>query len=156
MTIIVPVNVDVITAAVKTMWLEDPDVGVAGVQIERYEELTKNPGTHGWACIYRERVDRPPRTLGMGAGYRNEFVRLFAMVCESDPSSGEECGQRLDSLLQKLVKTLVNDPSLRGTVQMIGDDFSTVYFDYTKNENTGMYLQYAQLNFTGIIPVSAI
>lgn len=154
--IISPVNVNVITAAVKDMWLEDPDLGVAGVQIERYEELTKAPGTHGWACIYRERVDRPPRTLGMGAGYRQELVRLFAMACESDPSSGEECGQRLDLLLQKLVKTLLNDPSLRGTVQNLADDFSTVYFDYSRNEKTGMYLQYAQLNFTGIIPVSAM
>jgi hypothetical protein len=150
--IIQPANVDAITAAVKAMWTEDPDL--AGVQIERYEELTRSPGTHGWACIYRERVDRPPRTLGMGAGYRNELVRLFAMVCESDPSSGEECGQRLDALLQKLVKVLLNDPSLRGTVQTLADEFSTVYFDYSKNED-GMFLQYAQLNFTGIIPVSA-
>lgn len=155
MTIIVPSNVDLITAAVKQMWLEDPNIGVAGVQIERYEELTKTPGTHGWACIYRERVDKPPRALGMGSGYRNQLVRLFAMVCESDPSSGEECGQRLDALLQKLEGTLLNDTSLKGTVQTI-DEFSTVYFDYSKNENTGVYLQYAQLNFTGVIPVSAI
>lgn len=151
-----PVNVDDITAAVKAMWLEDPDVGLAGIQIERYEEITKTPGTHGWACIYRERVDRPPRALGMGAGYRNELVRLFAVACESDLTSGEACGQRLDLLLQKLVKSLLNDPSLRGTVQTLADDFSTVYFDYSKNESTGMYLQYAQLNFTGIIPVSAM
>ena len=151
---IVPVNIDSVTAAVKQMWEEDLSLGVAGVKIERYEELTRDPGVHGWACIYRERVDRPPRTLGMGAGYRNQFIRLFAMVCESDPTSGEECGVRLDLLLAKLEGSLLTDPSLKGTVQTL-DEFSTIYFDYQKNES-GIYLQYAQLNFTGVIPVSAM
>jgi hypothetical protein len=137
------------------MWIDDPAIGGAGTQVERYEELTKTPGAHGWACIYRARVDYPPRTLGMGSGYRNQLIRLFAFVSESDPTSGEECGQRLDLLLQKLVGTLLSDPSLMGTVQTL-DEFSVNYFDYERQDSTGMYLQYAQLNFTGVIPVSAM
>lgn len=155
MTIIVPVNLDSITLAVKEMWTDDMNVGGSGVQIERYEELTKTPGKAGWACIYRARVDYPPRTLGIGSGYRNQLIRLFAFASESDPSSGEEAGQRLDLLLQKLVGTLLSDPSLKGTVQTL-DEFSVDYFDYQRQSDTGMYLQYAQLNFTGVIPVTAM
>lgn len=137
------------------MWDDDPDIGGAGVEVDRYEELSATPGAHGWACIYRERVDYPARTLGMGSGYRNQLIRLFAFVRESDPTSGEECGQRLDALLQKLVSSLLSDPSLKGTVQTL-DEFSVIYFDYQKQDTTGMYLQTAQLNFTGVIPVSAM
>jgi hypothetical protein len=155
MTIIVPVNINSITLAVKEMWLEDMAIGGAGVQIDRYEEMSKAPGEHGWAGIYRARVDYPPRALGMSTGYRQQLIRLLAMVCESDPTSGEECGERLDLLLQKLVGTLLSDPSLKGTVQTL-DEFSVEYFDYQRQSETGMYLQYAQLNFTGVIPVSAI
>jgi hypothetical protein len=136
------------------MWLADPAVGVDGVQIERYEEVSKTPGVKGWACIYRARVEYPPRTLGMGTGYRNQLIRLFAIAVESDPSSGEEAGERLDALLQKLVGSLLNDPSLKGTVQTL-DEFSVDYFDYQR-QPSGIYLQQAQLNFTGIIPVSVM
>lgn len=136
------------------MWTDDIAVGGDGVQIERYEEITKTPGAKGWACIYRARVDYPPRTLGMGSGYRNQAIRLFAIAAESDPSSGEEAGQRLDALVQKLVGTLLSDPSLKGTVQTL-DEFSVDYFDYQR-QASGIYLQYAQLNFTGLIPVSAM
>lgn len=155
MTIIVPVNLGEITLATKEMWRDDPAVGIAGVQIERYEEITKTPGKHGWACIYRAHVDYAPRTLGMGSGYRNQLIRLFAIAAESDPTSGEEAGERLDLLLSKLVGTLLTDTSLKGTVQTLGE-FSVDYFDYQRQSDTGIYLQYAQLNFTGVIPVTAM
>lgn len=154
MTIIVPVNLDSITLAAKQMWEDDLAVGGAGVQVERYAELNKTPGPHGWVCIYRARVEYPPRTLGMGSGYRNQLIRLFAIAQHSDLTSGEECGTRLDAFLQKLVGTLLSDPSLKGTVQTL-DEFSVDYFDYQR-QPSGIYLQQAQLNFTGIIPVSAM
>lgn len=151
---IVAINVNEITQAVHDMWTDDPAVGGGGTLIERYEPIRKDPTLHGWVSIYRARVDYPPRTLGMGAGYRNQFIRLFALAGESDPTSGEECGKRLDDLLQKLVGTLLSDPSLKGTVETL-DEFSVDYFDYRKNDD-GAYIQFAQLNFTGIIPVSAM
>lgn len=152
--IIVPVNVDGITQAVKDMWTDDIQIGVAGVLVERYEPVNKEPTEHGWVSVYRARVDYPPRALGLGAGYRQQFVRLFALVSESDMTSGEQCGTRLDDLLQKLVGTLLSDPTLKGTVDTL-DEFSVDYFDYTKDGNN-VYMQSAQLNFTGIIPVSAM
>lgn len=152
--IIVPININEVTQAVKDMWTDDPAVGGVGTLVERYEPLRKDPTLHGWVSIFRARVDYPPRTLGMGAGYRNQLIRLFAVAGESDMTSGEECGARLDELLKKLVGTLLSDPSLKGTVQTL-DEFSVEYFDYTKNAND-VYIQYAQLNFTGVIPVSAM
>lgn len=155
MTIIVPVNLDEITQAVKDMWTDDAQVGVAGVVVERYEPLCKQPTQHGWVSVYRARVDYPPKTLGFGTGYRNQFVRLFAIASESDMTSGEECGRRLDDLLKKLVSTLLSDPTLKGTVDTL-DEFSVDYFDYTRDKETNVYMQFAQINFTGVIPVSAM
>lgn len=154
MSVIVPANVSNITLAVKQMWQDDPAVGGDDVLVQRYAELNNNPNPKGWACIYRARVEYPPRVLGMGSGFRNQLIRLFAIAQHSDITSGEEAGERLDELLQKLVGTLLSDPSLKGTVQTL-DEFSVDYFDYQRQQS-GIYLQRAQLNFTGVIPVSVM
>jgi hypothetical protein len=36
----------------------------------------------------------------MGSGYRMQEIRLYLIVQESDPTSGEECEDRLERLLQ--------------------------------------------------------
>ncbi len=148
-----PINVDAVTAAVQQLWRDDPNLGIAGTEVSRYEEISNQPGALGWVGIYRERVDYPIRALGMGSGFRNQSIRLVAIACESDSSSGEECGQRLDALVQKLIGSLLTDASLGGTVTTL-DEFSVVYFDYSRNEDTGRFLQYAQINFTGVNPVT--
>jgi hypothetical protein len=154
MTIIVPTDVSTITRAVFEMLRDDPAVGVSGVQVERSAEPNMTPTEHGWLGVYRDRIDYPPRTLGMGAGYRNQRIRLFLLAQESDPTSGEECEDRLEKLLQNSIGVLLSDPSLKGTVQTL-DEFSVLHEDYSKTSN-GIYIQMAKIEFTGIIPVSAM
>lgn len=129
-----------------------PEVGGADVDIDRSCEEKLTPTAHGWVGIYRDGIQYPLRTLGMGSGYRMQQIRLYLLVQESDPTSGSECEDRLERLLQKVVGVLLSDPSLKGTVNTL-DDFSVSYRGFI---NDGMYLQMARIDFTGLIPVSAM
>jgi hypothetical protein len=152
MTVIVPTNVSGITQAIESMLNDSPNVGQAGVIVERSAEERKTPTAHGWVGIYREGISYPPRTLSMGSGYRMQEIRLYLLLQESDPSSGDECEDRLESLLQKVVGVLLSDPSLGGTVNTL-DAFSVTYALF-KGDNG--YMQMARIDFTGLIPVSAM
>lgn len=132
---------------------EAAEVGVKGVLIERSAEPRMTATPHGWVGVYRERIDYPPRTLGLGAGYRNQLIRLFLLVQESDPTSGDECEDRLEELLQNVIGVLLSDPTLKGTVQTL-DEFSVVHESYDKND--GIFVQMARIEFTGVIPVTAM
>lgn len=134
------------------MLSEATDIGGAGVEVERSCEEKLTPTAHGWVGIYRDGIQYPPRALGMGSGYRMQQIRLYLLVQESDPTSGSECEDRLERLMQKVVGVLLSDPSLKGTVNTL-DDFSVSYRGFI---NDGMYLQMARIDFTGLIPVSAM
>ena len=151
MTVITPTNVSEITSAIETMLNEAIDVGQAGVMVERSAEERLTPTPHGWVGIYRDGIDYPPRTLGMGSGYRNQLIRLYLVLQETDPTSGDECEDRLEALLQKVVGVLLSDPSLRGTVQTL-DAFTVTYRAFKGDYG---FMQMARVDFTGVIPVSA-
>lgn len=152
MTVITPTNVSEITRAIESMLNAAPDVGQAGVLIERSAEERVTPTAHGWVGIYRDSIEYPLRTLGMGAGYRNQLIRPYLVLQETDPTSGAECEDRLEALLQKVVGVLLSDPSLKGTVQTL-DAFTVTYRAFKGDYG---FMQMARVDFTGIIPVSAM
>lgn len=152
MTVIVPTDVSTITTAIEEMLNDALDVGQAGVLIERSCEERLTPTEHGWVGIYRDGIDYPARTLGMGSGYRNQLIRLYLLIQESDPTSGNECEDRLEVLLQKVVGVLLSDPSLKGTVQTL-DAFTVTYRGFKGDAG---FMQMARIDFTGVIPVSAM
>lgn len=152
MTVIVPANVADITQAIEAMLNDSPDVGQAGVLVERSAEERLTPTLHGWVGIYRDGVDYPPRTLGFGAGMRNQLIRLYLVVQETDPTSGDECEDRLEALKQKVVGVLLSDPSLRGTVATL-DAFTDTYRAFKGDAG---FMQMVRIDFTGVIPVSAM
>ena len=150
---IVPTDVSDITRAIEAMLNEAVEIGQAGVIIERSEEIRETPTKHGWVGIYPDEENYPLRTLGMGSGYRNQLIRPFLLVGESDLTSGADCEDRLSALLRKVVGILLSDTSLRGTVQTI-DDFVVRRVKFGKSD--GVYTQMARIDFTGVIPVSAM
>lgn len=152
MTVITPTNVSDITQAIEVMLNDAIDVGQAGVLIERSAEEKLTPTEHGWVGIYRDGIDYPLRTLGMGSGYRNQLIRLYLLIQESDPTAGDECEDRLETLLQKVVGVLLSDPSLGGTVQTL-DAFTVAYRAFKGDAG---FMQMARVDFTGVIPVSAM
>lgn len=150
---IVPIDDSTVTRAIEQMLNDAPAIGVAGVLVERSAEINEGPTAKGWIGIYPDEISCPPRALGMGAGYRNQLVRPFLLVQESDPSSGAECEDRLAALLQKVVGVLLSDTSLLGTVNTIGE-FTVRRVKFGKSD--GIFMQMARIDFTGEIPVSAM
>jgi hypothetical protein len=152
MTVIVPTDVSTITQALQQMLDDAIDIGQAGVMVERSAPENFTPTAQGWVGIYRDGISYPPRALGMGSGYRMQEIRLYLIVQESDPTSGEECEDRLERLLQKVVGVVLSDPSLKGTVSTL-DAFSVRYEAFKGDAG---FMQMARIDFTGLIPVSAM
>jgi hypothetical protein len=152
MTVIVPTVVSTITQALQQMLEDATDIGQAGVLVERSAPENLTPTLHGWVGIYRDGISYPARTLGFGSGMRMQEIRLYLLIQESDPTSGEECEDRLELLLQKVVGVVLSDPSLKGTVNTL-DAFSVRYEAFKGDAG---FMQMARIDFTGLIPVSAM
>lgn len=126
---------------------------LSDVSIERASEIPDEPGLHGWIGVYREGVNYPSRALGAGGGFRRQRVNLIVLVKESDPTSGEECEDRLESLIQKVMNCLLTDHSFGGTVDMLDEQIDVRYEKYDKRDN--VYVQTAAIYLSGLINVSA-
>jgi hypothetical protein len=150
---IVPINFSDVTRAIESMLNDAPTIGQAGVKVKRSDEINESPTAHGWIGIYPDEISCPPRALGMGSGYRNQLIRPFLLVQHNDLTSGADCEERLETLIQKVVGVLLSDTSLKGTVQTIGE-FTVRRVKFDKSE--GIYMQMARIDFTGEIPVSAM
>lgn len=141
---ITPVNVSVITAAVKDQLQTHPDL--TDVQIERSEDLNIDPNVSRWVGIYRSAVQYQQRVLGFGGGVRDQRVRLLIVIVATDQGSGEACEIALESLIATVVGALLSDTTLRGTVGAI-EDFEVGY-DYQRSEN--VYTQTATLQLVAV------
>jgi hypothetical protein len=149
---ILPTNVSDICAAVKQMLLEHPNIGNLNVAVERAAEPPEIPGIEGWVGVYKGTIQYPSRTLGMGAGFRQQRVKLALHVLMSNYESGEECEVALEGLLQNCVSCLLSDTSLRGTVEVLDTDFEVQYPDFIRGDN--VWIQSASIFFIGLVNVS--
>jgi hypothetical protein len=149
---IVPADVSDVTRALERLLSDDIAIGQAGVRIERSEEICRTATAHGWVGIYPDEQSFPERAIGMGAGFRYQIIRPFMIVQESDPTSGAECEDRLSRLVQKVVGRVLSDSSLGGTVAKLNEvTVRRVSFD----KEDGVYMQFARIDLTGEMPVSA-
>lgn len=139
-----PVNVSDITRAIVAMLSDDLRIGQAGVRVERSEQFDAD--TNDYVGVYRNSQRFPPRTLGMGTGYRRQDVELVAIVRACNHSSGADCEDRLEEMVQDFVRVLLSDPSLRGTVDNLGEEFEVKYDSY--DQKGGMWVQKAVVFFT--------
>lgn len=146
-----PLNASEVTKAVVVMLHDAATVGGEGVRVERSEEWDTQPETKGWVGVYRESQRFPPRVLGMGSGFREQRVGLVALIRESNHASGADCEDALELLLQRVVSVLLSDPTLRGTVHNLADEFEVRYDKYDKVG--GVFVQTAALFFTGVVQV---
>jgi hypothetical protein len=149
---IVAIDVSDVTSACETLLKNSPLVGEDGYDVDVAEAPPENLGEKGWVGIYRTRMQCPSRTLGAGAGHRNQRIEMAFMVRESDGTSGKECQARLDLLVKRVLSVLLTDASFGGTVTML-DEVEVQYNDYTKGD-TGIFLQQALIFITGLEPVA--
>jgi hypothetical protein len=144
MNIVMPSTIE---DAIKEMLLSAETL--RGVTVERGEPVPDEPVLGGWVGVYRERVALPPRALGNGnGGYRRQHVGLMLVLQESHAQSGEDCGNALDELLQKVIDVLTGDPTLSGTVDMLDDALTMEYKLYDKSDS--MYVQEVLVRFSAV------
>lgn len=144
------INVADITKAVVQSLTEDLAIGGAGAQVERSENFETPDGVKGYVGVYRDRVTFTPRTLGNGSGYRQQNTSLVVLMRESGYDSGEKCEDALEELVANVMRVILSDETLRGTVDVL-DNIEVRYDKY--DQEGGLYTQTAGLFFTAIATV---
>jgi hypothetical protein len=145
-----PVNIAKITESIVKILMNDGRLDQA--VIERDAELNEIPGRCPWIGVYRMGVSYPQRTLGLGAGFRGQRVELAIFMQQSDATSGEECGERLEALIVDVLSVLLSDPTLGGSVDTI-DNFEVRYLDYARDD--AGYFQTAAVYLTAVTMVQS-
>jgi hypothetical protein len=143
-----PVSVSLVTQSVERILREHPDF--AGTSIERSDETNTDPAACPWVGIYRADNSFPLRVLGAG-GFRGQRMNLVLMAQEADPTSGANCEDRLNTLVDKIISVLLSDTSLGGVVHTI-DEFTVRYPDHRRVDDD-MYMQTALIFFTALTTV---
>lgn len=151
---VIPVNVGDVMDALAAQIEAHPAVQEEDVtKVERCEPVPETEDRCPWIGLFRVKVSFTPRTLGAGAGFRRQLIRIAVGIAQSDPTSGAECEERLEKLVTAVVGAILSDPSIGGTVSTLAEDFELVYPAYQKLEDQP-YVQLAYLEFTAIAQVS--
>lgn len=113
--------------------------------ITRSAPLNEMPSACPWIGVYRSQQEFAPRTLGAYAGGMSHKLALVVVLQAAGGSSGDECEDLLEALVSDAIGAILDDQSLRGTVQtVIG--MTVNYADYARVEGT--YMQTAALYVT--------
>lgn len=145
------VEVSSVSKAIEEMLVADFALGQSGVRIERSGDPDTDDGSRGFVGIYRDRLTFPPRTLGVGSGYRRQNISFTLVMKESNPNSGEECEEALELLVKNVMRCILSDESLKGTVDTLDENIEVRYDRYDQID--GLYVQNAILFFTAIVNV---
>jgi len=147
-------DVSRVTRAIQQALTEWDALADKPVEITRAAERNTDPNRCPWVGIYRTGVDygEAPRVMGLGSGYRRQRMDFAVVVQAADPTSGEECEDRLEPLIQEVTSALLSDVSLRGTVLTI-DSFAVRYENYERVG--GSYFQEAVVFFSATQNTSA-
>jgi hypothetical protein len=146
-----PIDSTTVTKALKAMFQEDEAIGGIGVRVERSEQFDTPDDAQGFVGVYKDKQRFPARTLGNGAGSRRQLIDLVVLLRESNYTSGEECEDALEQLAKNVIRVLLSDTSLRGTVDMLVDEFDIRYDSYDKAG--GLWVQKAAISFTAEVRV---
>jgi hypothetical protein len=118
---IITVDVAEVCRAIQTLLKDSQDVQDIGAAVELAEPVNEDPTRCPWVGIYPLRSPFPTRTLGMGGGFRAQNPE-FVLVCqEQHANDGGACLDALGKLVKAVTSAVLTDPSLKGTVQMLGD-----------------------------------
>lgn len=144
--IITPIDSSAVMEALVQVLKADAGVSAFEPKILRGEEINENPDNTPWIGVYAVGEDYPPRTLGLGNGFRKQTIGL-AVVCQYvTRSSGAECQDGLEKMKQAVIGAILSDTSLGGTVQTV-TDFAVRYAAYAK-QAAQPFFQSAVINFT--------
>lgn len=145
---ITPVNVSDATKAVERAFKDGCDETCT---IERAEPINEQPSRCPWVGIYRTGVRYPSRALTGRSGYRQQRIGLAIIAQQSDPNSGAECEDALETLIQTVMGILLTDETLKGVVDVL-DEVQVTYQNYGLVDSA--YMQTAVIEIVGVVNVS--
>lgn len=140
-----------VVSAVTTLLKDSLDVQDIGAKVDLAEPINEDPSRCPWVGVYPVRCPFPTRSLGMGGGYRAQNPEFFIMCQQTHASEGETCLALLGALVKAVTGAVLSDPSLKGTVQMLGD-FEVEFSGYQKVNDAIM--QTATIRVVGQTTVS--
>jgi hypothetical protein len=123
-----------------------------GAKVEVGAPVNVDPGRCPLIQLFPLRISFPQRALGMGAGFRGQENGFVVQFQQTHPNDPEACLALLGVLVQAGTSALLSDPSLKGTVQVLGD-FEVDYLGIIQGENDAI-MQTATLRAVGLTTVS--
>jgi len=147
-------NTSDVIEAVEQMFIEASatDAALEGVSVTVAEVVNEDPSSCPWIGLYPTNVSYPSRSLGAGTGQRYQRTAFVIIVQYSGGDSGKECRRGLETLVQGVISTLLNDQSLKGQCDTL-EDMTTIYDNYQQVEDT--FMQEAIITITAVTTVSA-
>lgn len=147
-----PVSVTTIAAVTQALQaLLSEEQRLAAANVTRAAPLNEMPSACPWIGVYRSSQELAPRTLGAYAGGMSHTMQLIVVVQAAGGSSGDECEDLLEQLVSDALGAVLDDLSLRGTVQTV-TGINVNYQDYARVEGT--YMQTAVIYITAETRVS--
>lgn len=140
-----------VVLAVTTLLKDSLDLQDIGAKVELGEPINEDPSRCPWVGVYPVRCSFPSRTLGMGGGFRAQNPEFFVVCQEDHANDGAACLALLGRLVKAVTGAILSDPSLKGTVQMLGD-FDLEFSGYEKVND--VIMQTATLRVVGLTTVS--
>lgn len=140
-----------VVLAVTTLLKDSLDLQDIGANVELGEPINEDPSRCPWVGVYPVRCAFPSRTLGMGGGFRAQNPEFFVVCQQTHASEGATCLAYLGTLVKAVTGAVLSDPSLKGTVQMLGD-FDLEFSGYEKVND--VIMQTATLRVVGLTTVS--
>lgn len=140
-----------VARAVQSLLKDSTDVQATEAKIELAGPVNEDPSRCPWVGVYPLRCPFPTRTLGMGGGFRGQNPEVVLMCQTSHQTDGEACLDSLGVLVKAVANAILSDPSLKGTVQMLGD-FEVEFLGVLKFNDAIM--QTASIRAVGLTTVS--
>jgi hypothetical protein len=140
-----------VVIAVDALLKDSQDVHDIGANVELAEQINEDPTRCPWVGVYPVRCQFPSRALGMGGGYRAQNPEFFVVCQQQNALDGRSCLASLGQLVKAVTSAILSDPSLKGTVQMLGD-FDVEFSGYQQVNDAIM--QTATIRVVGLTTVS--
>ncbi len=139
------VNVSTITNAVYELILDDLELQelLEASHVVRSGFVNVNPGLTPWAGVYKSSVEYTPRSLGQHSGTWQLTVGTQVLLQVFSADTGEDAENKLEDLIQKLMRLIFDNLTLKGTVDMtLGFN---VEYRFLEGENETSYFQMAMV-----------
>jgi len=139
-------DISSITRAIEELLSRDQNF--EHVTVCRAEPMNKDSANCPWVGIYRKDLEFSPRTLGMGAGHRDYRGNIVLIAQTSSLSSGASCEDELDILVQDIVSSVLTDPTLRSSIEMLHEVVVSYSYDSASDDDYEAYHQSAFIQLT--------